>query len=54
MICGGKSSFGENMAKTRILSTDLIWKFHEKLNEFEKYALHGISIAIVADGNGEH
>ena|SRR5664279_5142260 len=40
------------MAKIRILSTDLIWKFHEELNEFEKYTLHGISIAIVPDGNG--
>jgi hypothetical protein len=40
------------MAKTKIFSTDLIWKFHEKLNEFQKYPVHGISIAIVADENG--
>jgi hypothetical protein len=43
------------MAKTKISSTDLVWIFHQELQAFDDFPLHGISIAIVptADGGWE-
>jgi hypothetical protein len=39
------------MAKKRISSTDLIWIFHQKLQAFDDFPLHGIAIAIVPTEN---
>jgi hypothetical protein len=39
------------MAKTKISSTDLVWKFHEELQAFDDFPLHGIPIAIVPTAN---
>lgn len=41
------------MARKKISSTDLIWQFHEKLKEFDDHPLHGISVAIVPEDEGE-
>jgi hypothetical protein len=35
------------MAKTKISNTDLVGRFHEELQAFDDYPLHGIPIAIV-------
>jgi hypothetical protein len=35
------------MAKKKISSTDLVWIFHQELQAFDDFPLHGISIAIV-------
>ena len=39
------------MAKTKISSTDLIWIFHQKLQAFDDFPLHGIAIAIAPTEN---
>ena len=43
---------GEQVAKTRISTTDLVWLFHEELKAFEDLPLHGISIAVVPTASG--
>jgi hypothetical protein len=35
------------MAAIKISSTDLVWIFHEELQAFDDFPLHGIPIAIV-------
>ncbi|MBR1257119.1 hypothetical protein JQ634_25930 [Bradyrhizobium sp. AUGA SZCCT0240] len=40
------------MAKTKISSTDLAWLFHEELQTFDDFPLHGIAIAIVPTAKG--
>lgn len=39
------------MAKIKISSTDLAWLFHEELQAFDDFPLHGIPIAIVPTAN---
>lgn len=39
------------MAKTKISSSDLAWLFHEELQAFDDFPLHGIPIAIVPAAN---
>ena len=39
------------MAKTKISSTDLVWIFHEQLQAFDDFPLHGIPIATVPTAN---
>jgi len=39
------------MAKIKITSTDLVWLFHEELQRYNGFPLHGISIAIVPTAN---
>jgi hypothetical protein len=41
------------MARKRISSTDLIWMFHERLEEYGDHPFHGIALAIVPSGDGE-
>lgn len=41
------------MAKKKVLSSDLIWMFHEKLGEYEDNPFHGIALAIIGDDNGD-
>ena len=40
------------MARKKILSSDLIWMFHEKLKEYDDHPFHGVPLAIVRGGNG--
>ena len=41
------------MARKKISSSDLIWMFHEKLQEYGDHPFHGISLAIIGSDNGD-
>jgi hypothetical protein len=41
------------MRRKRVSSSDLIWMFHEKLQEYSDHPFHGISLAIIPSGNGD-
>jgi hypothetical protein len=47
------SGRGDDMARKRISSSNLIWMFHERLKEYEDHPFNGISLAIVPGINGE-
>ena len=40
------------MAMKKILSSDLIWMFYEKLKEYDDHPFHGVALAIVRGDNG--
>jgi hypothetical protein len=41
------------MARKKVSSSDLIWMFHQKLEEYSDHPFHGISLAIIRGGNGD-
>ena len=41
------------MARKTISSSDLIWIFHQKLQEYGDHPFHGISLAIIPRGAGD-
>jgi hypothetical protein len=54
LVCADliKNFMGNDMARKRISSSDLIWMFHEGLNEYDDHTYHGISLAIIPGEKG--
>lgn len=44
---------GDDMARKRVSSSDLVWMFHERLKEYQDHPFHGISLAVIPGNNGE-